>query len=374
MGHICSADARTLSNFSYAHPYLELIQKDARIEEILDRTWLAIKHYAAAEPYGLNNLIFRIESRLDGNPTLIAQFKKFTQLAEDVNWALTGHSWWSAHDDLGIGNRFCIEEYVSANKKLKQKFLDQSVTALWEQGVLPKLQEMGLPPERTSAKTPQQIRSYVSDQKNAPHLAKISFFQLYIRPFYTCPPEIGHFHSLKWISLSDVPLTNFSLDLSSLPQLEEIEVAHCSLFTDFRADLSPCVNFKKLFIQNCNLKSFSLPYPLPKTLTGLNLSGNSLERFDVDLTPCSDLRFLSLSSNRLTSFTTDLSSCHALWGLELNKNLLETFNPNLNGCPFLRHLDLHDNRLQEIAADCGPCTQLERLWLNENPLENYTPH
>ncbi len=332
------------------------IQTMNGVNALVDKAWAELQQLAEAEKYGLRNILLQMSLQLSPESQLSTKVNSLYKLAEVVNQELG-----CSPEKPVIQNPFCIEQYLWANEWLKQ-FLDESLTELWNQGILPQLDvqclvRSGIP------FSPEAIRAYLNDPANAPHLAKITILALRGPGYKMLPPEINRFPRLAHLMLSELSLASFSPDLTGLTELREIFLTKCPL-SDFSVNLSPCVKLERLIITHCSLKSFSPPSPLPSTLKRLDLSHNSLEKFDIDFARYPLLRDLDLSDNSLTTFRPHLSRPLRLDTLDLSSNPLQHIGIKRIGQYFYLVVfpvnPLHSDRVKAPAVEfpqVGPMFQ-----------------
>ncbi len=356
MPHVHSPDGVYLASMHSTHSrngvlYESLFQPDtrAKVDATLNKIWGELEQLATAQKFGLNNLLLSLKIEVFSEPALSQKLQFFVKLASSVNLELKKEA---------ITNPFCLQEYASTNETLQAHFLDQAVTALWEEKVLPALKKTGGDLLQVNPSSLEAIRSCLTRPDLAPHLSRMTTLDLTRLPLRIIPPEIRALHNLQYLNLSDLPLTHFSPDFSSLTELREIRLRDCPL-TEFSADLTQCVELKTLYVNNTSLQHFSIHLPPDSKLEHIDLSNNKLQSFEADLSSCHHLKHLSLAHNDLTGFRANLSSCTELRHLNLSDNQLVHFHPNLRGCSHLAILNLYDNPDLQIHAD--PSTNPELL-------------
>lgn len=359
MPHVHSPDGVYLASTLETHSKNKILREAFfqpetrdRVDAALKRIWQELEELATTQKFGLNNLLLSLEVDVFSGPALCPRLHFFTGLAETINQTLKHPA---------IINPFCIQEYALANEELQKQFLDEAVTTLWEQKVLPELKKPAGDPLQNNPDSPDAIRSCLTRPDLAPHLCKMTVLEVTRLPLMTLPPEIGAFQNLQRLSLSDLPLAHFSPDLSGLTQLHEICLRNSPL-TVFSADLSLCPEFKMLYINNTRLKYFSIRLPSDSKLEHIDLSSNELDHFGTDLSSNYHLKFLSLANNRLSAFTTSLAFCINLRHLNLSNNHLGDFAPDLSGCNNLTVLKLSEN--PNLKIHITPGTDAELLLKN----------
>lgn len=323
------------------------------VSGILDNAWTRLHQLTAGDKNSPVHLLLKRGVQFSPETPLSVKVDSFYKLAETVNLMLgysrsqpaIPHLLYCGPDynpaktanlELArsskmpaIQNPFYIEQFIAANKRLKP-ILDESLMALWNQGVLHQLDKANLPADKIPD-SPNAIRAFLNDPKNADRLAKITYLALNGPAYQALPLEISHFRGLKYLMLSELPLSRFAPDLTGLTELREIFLTKCRL-SHFSADLSTCVNLQRLIVTNCHLQSFSPSSPLPFTLRSLDLSHNVLTSIPVDLALCPELRDIDLSNNKIKNLKLPLSGPLCLDKLDLTGNPLHNINVDLKGC------------------------------------------
>lgn len=161
--------------------------------------------------------------------------------------------------------------------------------------------------------------------------------------------------------------------LQNFPSLKVLDLSHTSL-TAVPQNISTLTNLESLNLSNNMLsQNFSKLSPLIK-LTELNLSGNQLTRIPTELASLTSLTSLDVSHNLFsTNYATVLTSLKKLEWLSLGSNQITIFPAELTQLKDLIHLNISDNKISGGFESLLPLKQLEQIYLDKNLISGNFP-
>ena len=166
------------------------------------------------------------------------------------------------------------------------------------------------------------------------------------------------------LDLSDLGLTNTSLELQSLVHLTQLAL-NANKLTHVPQELSSLTNLNALWLQDNYLSDISSISSLPK-LELLKLSNNQLTSLPHLSLP--KMRELWLEGNYLVEIPSSVSELPSLERLWLDRNKISTLEFLPSKFASLLRLSLRTNKLSKLADTIGILSKLERLWVDENRL------
>lgn len=196
--------------------------------------------------------------------------------------------------------------------------------------------------------------------------------------------DLAGMTQLKSLVITSAKSDDFSF-LTSLQNLESLEISGVLLSSDTLAAIATLVNLQSLSLNNCGISSIA---PLANTLQlrTLNLSNNSIRDLeplvnmlsleslnlqynavnDVSiLSSLTNLKTLDLSYNSLSSVSA-LGSCINLGWLDVSHNKLSSLN-GIDNLKALTHLNAAENSLTDLSA-LATCLELTELDVSNNDL------
>lgn len=169
---------------------------------------------------------------------------------------------------------------------------------------------------------------------------------LYQNQLIDVPSNIAIFHNLRVVDISSNRLKRLPDILLSFP-------------------------LTSLIAKNNLLENDSLPKtfePVSKTLTNLNLSGNSLSHFPLQILDAKLLLYVYLGGNRIEEIPKDITTLSRLQVLSMGGNHLTEVHPAIGQLKDLKALILSDNQLESLPAAIANLTNLKTLQLHKNHL------
>ncbi len=185
------------------------------------------------------------------------------------------------------------------------------------------------------------------------------------------PEEIGIFHALKRLTISDDTIRELPISLYELTNLTWLSLNNNELETLEEA----LGDLHKLQYLNLHGNRFRrLPQRLSQLtqLVGLSLGNNPLEELPAQIGNLSLLKTLNLMgiSDTLVDLPASIGNCEALHELTWSHGQRQKFPKNLLQIRSLTHLYLSGNAYTHLPEEIGNLTQLEVLALEGNQLKS----
>lgn len=162
---------------------------------------------------------------------------------------------------------------------------------------------------------------------------------------------LQNFPNIKILDLSHIGLTAVPQKISSLSQLESLNLSNNLISKNFK-QLSTLINLKEL-----------------------NLSGNQLTKMPTELGTLTQIQILDLSNNEiLSNSTSPLALMKKLEWLSLAGNKMTDFPPELPQLTSLIHLNFSDNRISGGFENLLSLENLEQIYLDKNLISGNLPN
>lgn len=190
---------------------------------------------------------------------------------------------------------------------------------------------------------------------------------------FTAPEGAVVFEDLSKLTyLKKLTILNHPFDslgfLSSLTQLQSLDLSGCSFPTGDLATIAALPNLTQLTLAECNISSIAALEGANK-LTYLDLNGNTVRNLEV-LTAMTDLRELNLRHNAVTALDA-IATLTNLEKLDLGFNAVTDIAP-LVSCTNLSWLDVGNNQVSQLIT-LGNMPQLSYFSAEYNELTDVSP-
>lgn len=172
---------------------------------------------------------------------------------------------------------------------------------------------------------------------------------------------------LKKLTIQNHPFDSLGF-LSSLTQLQSLDLSGCSFPTGDLATIAALPNLTQLTLAECNISSIAALEGANK-LTYLDLNGNTVRNLEV-LTAMTDLRELNLRHNAVTALDA-IATLTNLEKLDLGFNAVTDIAP-LISCTNLSWLDVGNNQVSQLIT-LGNMPQLSYFSAEYNNLTDVSP-
>ena len=214
----------------------------------------------------------------------------------------------------------------------------------------------------TEFTAPEGVKTY-ADLSLLPNLASLTIQDQTI-------DTLSHLSSLTKLVALDLSGSSFPADdlavLSSLPALNSLTLANCSLST-IQA-LEGAKNLTYLDLRNNTIRNLNVLSAM-STLMQLHLDHNAVTDLAA-LSSLENLTHLTVNYNALTSLT-PLTGCIKLTHLEADHNQISTLS-GVNKLSLLTHLSVDYNHLINVSALAG-LTELTNLSIASNSIPDISP-
>lgn len=339
--------------------------------EMIDKhLWDRLKVYS---DQGIKDLMFDVEVNLlqhcpfSKDKTLFLEEcvnEKFKELAKSCDTQST------------FGNTIPVG--VNAYAYLQQKWKDEALVVLWNEGLCRQLG--ALVPKLATA---QEMRDWLEKSASAPLLlAGITKLNLSKRKIRVIPPELALCTQLRKLILSKNLIRDVD-GLKSLIQLRKL-LLNDNQIKDIQC-LSSLTQLRKLWLQANKIKDVQIINEFVH-LQFLNLNCNEVEDIQ-SLSQLAQLQGVELINNRIKHIP-ELGLLTQLFSINLEENLIEDVRtcslpirleilnlsknqisvfPDLGTLPFLRKLFLQCTKITHIP-DPDKLTQLQELDISRNEL------
>lgn len=181
--------------------------------------------------------------------------------------------------------------------------------------------------------------------------------------------SLSHLSTLAKLETLDLTGSRFPADelaiVASLPSLNHLTLAECSLSTIAGLADAPCLTY--LDLSNNTVRNLEVLAPMTM-LTELYLQHNAVTDLS-GLTSLGGLEKLDVSYNALTSLS-PLASCVKLSWLAADNNQLTSLT-GVTGLPLLSYLSVDYNSLTDVSVLAG-CTELTDLSIASNEITDIT--
>lgn len=127
-----------------------------------------------------------------------------------------------------------------------------------------------------------------------------------------------------------------------------------------------CEQFKKLYLDGCDLDAIPNKIKDFKNVRDINISTNRLSELPFKNMPSERLLKLTVTNNRLKNLSSGISRLTKLRYLCLGKNMFEEFPVEITELTNLRRLFFHDNFITSLPSEIGNLKQLRALVLCDN--------
>jgi hypothetical protein len=153
-----------------------------------------------------------------------------------------------------------------------------------------------------------------------------------------------------------------------------IDMPHNNMSGYLPESIKSLSKLKQLSLPDNDIMGFVDDEPFPASLVRIDLSGNSLKRFDNSMLNLKYIQELNLSNNRLKNFEPQFQDSIPLRTIDISYNLLDTVSIT-NLFPRLEYVNLSHNRLRYVNVNFSKCYDLNIFDLSHNLLkfESLTP-
>jgi Leucine-rich repeat (LRR) protein len=235
-----------------------------------------------------------------------------------------------------------LTEQIQELQIKQQQIHDRDLCIIWSKicTALPST----VPSVSLPTATAHEIRAWMMDPANAPHLTNITYRYLGNLDIKTIPSEIGQLVTLSGLDLSHNQIASIPDAIGKLSKLSNLSFSNTQITSipDAMGQLSQ--------------------------LAYLNLSNNQITSIPDAMGQLSQLTYLRLSDNQITSIPDAMGQLSQLAYLNLSNNQITSIPAQIGQLSKLRELHLNNNHITSIPDEIRQLSQLLCFPFFNNPI------